>query len=99
VGTNNEAQLADPMYVGLRRHRAEGAEYDEFVDEFVEAVQRVFPGSLLQFEDFSNLHAFDLLQRYRERICCFNDDIQGTAAVALAGILASLRSSGMRLED
>jgi malate dehydrogenase (oxaloacetate-decarboxylating)(NADP+) len=91
VGTNNEALLRDPLYLGLRQPRVRGAEYDDFVEELVAAVQDVYPRCCIQFEDFANFHAVPILARYRERICCFNDDIQGTAAVAVAGVFAALR--------
>jgi malate dehydrogenase (oxaloacetate-decarboxylating)(NADP+) len=91
VGTNNEALLRDPLYLGLRQARIRGEEYDAFVDEFVNAVQAVYPNCCVQFEDFANVHAVPILARYRDRVCCFNDDIQGTAAVAVAGVLAALR--------
>jgi len=99
VGTNNESLLEDPLYIGLPRRRAKGAEYDDFLNEFVLASQRVFPGSLVQFEDFGNHNAFSLLDNWRSRICCFNDDIQGTAAVALAGLIAASRESGVPLRE
>lgn len=91
VGTNNEALLADPLYVGMRRKRLADAEFDALVEEFIEASQIVFPGVLVQFEDFANHNAFRLLQRYRNRVCSFNDDIQGTASVTVAGIFSALR--------
>lgn len=94
VGTDNPALLADPFYLGLRQHRLPAAEYDELVAEFVTAAEAVFPGLLLQFEDFSNRNAFALLRRYRDRVCCFNDDIQGTGAMGLAGLTSALRISG-----
>ena len=97
VGTNNNSLLTDPLYPGLRSPRVPGAEYDAFVEEFIAAVQEEFPRACIQFEDFAFGHAHPLLARYRDRVCCFNDDIQGTAAVALSGVLAALRITGGEL--
>ncbi len=99
VGTNNESLRVDPMYLGLSQPRLVGDEYLEFVDEFLQAVDNTFPNSLIQFEDFSTPNAHKLLERYRDRHCSFNDDIQGTAAVVLAGLLAALRITGGDLAD
>ena len=99
VGTNNEALLGDALYLGLRQRRLAGEAYDELVEEFIAATQEVFPGVIVQFEDFANHNAFRLLRRYRDRVSCFNDDIQGTAAVAVAGILSALRVTGKTMSE
>jgi malate dehydrogenase (oxaloacetate-decarboxylating)(NADP+) len=98
-GTNNESLLRDPLYLGLRQTRPAKAELDEFVDEFVTAVQEEFPDCCIQFEDWAGVDAVRLLARYRDKVCCFNDDMQGTAAVALAGLLGAMRLVGGKLSQ
>jgi malate dehydrogenase (oxaloacetate-decarboxylating)(NADP+) len=99
VGTNNAGLLEDPLYLGLRQNRVRGEEYMAFIDEFVTAVQARFPKCCIQWEDFANINAVPVLERYRDRICTYNDDIQGTAAVALAGVFGALRISGQKLTE
>ncbi|MCF7512940.1 NAD-dependent malic enzyme [Pseudoalteromonas sp. L23] len=99
VGTNNEKLLNDPMYMGARHPRINQAEYDEFLDLFIKAVKRRWPNVLLQFEDFAQPNAMPLLKRYRDEICSFNDDIQGTAAVTAGSLLAACRVKGAKLSE
>ncbi|KAG0341687.1 Malic enzyme [Podila humilis] len=99
VGTNNEELLNDPLYLGMGHRRLEGEEYYSFVDEWVHAIQNRYPNALIQFEDFQSKHAYTLLNKYKDKICCFNDDIQSTSAVALAGVLASLKARGKTFDN
>ncbi len=99
VGTNNQALLDDPLYIGVKEKRLRGDAYDEIIDEFVWAVQDVFPRCVIQWEDFANLNAFRVLDKYRDQVCSFNDDIQGTAGVTLSGIYSSMRITGGTLKD
>jgi malate dehydrogenase (oxaloacetate-decarboxylating) len=99
VGTDRESLLDDPIYIGWRHKRVRGAEYDAFIEEFVSAVERRWPHILLQWEDFAGVNAAILLRRYRDRLCTFNDDIQGTAAITTGTLLAAVRATGRPLKD
>jgi malate dehydrogenase (oxaloacetate-decarboxylating) len=99
VGTDNQSLLADPLYLGWHHERVRGAAYDTFIEAFVQAVKRTFPGVLLQWEDFAKGNARRLLNRYQQELCTFNDDIQGTGAVTLAGLLAAVKRIGSKLSE
>ena len=99
VGTNNESLLNDELYNGLEQRRLRGDDYNALIEEFITAAQQQFPGVLIQLEDFGNSNAFQLLASYRDRTCLFDDDIQGTGAVGLSGLLSALRITGGKLED
>lgn len=99
LGTNNESIRNDPLYLGVPEPRKRGSEYDDFLEEFVRAVEKQFPNALLQFEDFATGNAVNLLEKYRDQLLCFNDDIQGTASVVLAGLMATTRISKIPLQE
>jgi malate dehydrogenase (oxaloacetate-decarboxylating) len=99
VGTNNQQLLNDPIYMGCRQPRISGEEYYNFVDMVIEAIQRRWPEALIQFEDFAQKNAMPLLEKYRDKICCFNDDIQGTAAVSVGSLIAASRAAKKQLKD
>jgi len=99
LGTNNQSLIDNPMYMGVKKPRIDGDEYFEFIDIFIKAVKRRWPNVLLQFEDFAQPKAMPLLERYRDELCCFNDDIQGTAAVTVGSLLAACRSKGEKLSQ
>jgi malate dehydrogenase (oxaloacetate-decarboxylating)(NADP+) len=99
AGTNNEALLNDPLYLGLRQVRPKTEELYSFVDEFVDAVQEIFPRCCIHFEDWTGVDAVHLLERYRDKICCYNDDVQGTAGITLAGMINACKIKGTNLKD
>ncbi|WP_394211290.1 NAD-dependent malic enzyme [Enterovibrio calviensis] len=99
VGTNNPQRLSDPMYMGWRHTRITGQDYDDFIEEFIQAVQHRWPDALIQFEDFAQKNAMPILERYKDRVCCFNDDIQGTAAVTVGSLIAACKAAGTKLSD
>lgn len=99
VGTNNQQLLNDPIYMGWRQPRISGDEYYNFVDEVIRGIRRRWPNALIQFEDFAQKNAMPLLNKYRDSICCFNDDIQGTAAVSVGSLIAASRAAGKQLKD
>lgn len=99
VGTNTEQYLQDPLYLGLQQKRVDGEEYYALVQEFIEAARERWPNVIIQFEDFQNTHAFELLHRWQDRIACFNDDIQGTAAVSVTGLYSAMRVKGEKLSQ
>jgi malate dehydrogenase (oxaloacetate-decarboxylating)(NADP+) len=99
VGTNNEEFLKDPLYIGLHQKRTTGEAYDALIEEFVVAANEAYPGVMIQFEDFANHSAFRLLDKYRNRVSTFNDDIQGTAAVTLSGVFSALRVTGKKMGE
>ena len=99
VGTNNPQLLTDPIYLGWNEPRINGEEYYGFVDEVIAAIKRRWPKALIQFEDFAQKNAMPLLEKYRDKICCFNDDIQGTAAVSVGTLIAASRAAGKQLKD
>lgn len=99
VGTNNQELLNDPIYMGLKQPRIRGEQYYQFVDQIISAVRERWPNVLIQFEDFAQINAMPLLTQYRDKICCFNDDIQGTAAVTVASLIAASRALGKQLKD
>ncbi|MCI6530206.1 MAG: NAD-dependent malic enzyme [Mesosutterella sp.] len=99
VGTDTERYLNDPLYLGHKHKRVSGKEYDDFIEEFFQAVHKRWPNCVVQFEDFGNNHAFDLLERYRSRYCCYNDDIQGTASIVVAGFFSAMKAKNSRLSD
>lgn len=99
VGTNNPQLLNDPIYMGWNQPRISGEEYYQFVDQVIDAVKRRWPKALIQFEDFAQKNAMPLLNKYRDQICCFNDDIQGTAAVSVGSLIAASRAAGKQLKD
>jgi malate dehydrogenase (oxaloacetate-decarboxylating) len=99
VGTDNKELLEDPLYLGSRHQRVRGKEYDDFVERFVQGVMKRFPTVLLQWEDFAKQNAARLLERYRDKLCTFNDDIQGTGAVTVAGLIAASKATGRKVSD